>query len=69
MLENASCNSNVLSPWATPVYHSSKKSTICLVLDCRLLNKSINAVHNGNSIISYYPLPNIMDLLARLQTV
>ena len=31
------------------------------------LNKSINAAHNGNCLISYYPLPNITDLLARLQ--
>ena len=25
---------------------------------------SINATHNGNNVISYYPLPNISDLLA-----
>ena len=28
---------------------------------------TINAAHNGSIVISYYPLPNITDLLARLQ--
>ena len=37
-----------------------------LVLDYCLLNKSINAACNGDNVISYYPLPNITDLLARL---
>ena len=27
----------------------------------------MNAAHNGNSVISYYPLPSFMVLLARLQ--
>ena len=31
------------------------------------LSNSVNAAHNGNSVISYYPLSNITDLLARLQ--
>ena len=44
-----------------------KKQQLSLVLDYQSLNKSINATHNGNSWISYYHLPNIMDLLARLQ--
>ena len=35
-----------------------------LVLDYHLLNKFLNVVHN---VISYYPLPNITDMLARLQ--
>ena len=39
-----------------------------LVLDYHLLNKSIYAAHNGNKVISYYPLLNITDLLARLQS-
>ena len=43
------------------------KQQLCLVLDCRSLNKSVNVAHNGNSVISYYPIPNITDLLARLQ--
>ena len=30
-------------------------------------NKSINTAHNGKSVISYYLLPNIKDLVARLQ--
>ena len=62
-----------------PVGHSSYYSTkkwdpsnphkqqLWCVLDYRSPNKSINMTHDGNSIISYYPLPNITDLLARLQ--
>ena len=37
-----------------------------LVINCQSLNKSLNTAHNGNSVISYYPLP-IMDPLAKLQ--
>ena len=44
-----------------------QKQQLHLVVDYSSLNKSINAAHNGNMVISYYPLPNIMDLLARLQ--
>ena len=58
-----------------PSYHSTEnsrsltppKQQLCLVLDCKSLNEAINAEHNGNCIISYYRLPNITDLLARLQ--
>ena len=38
-----------------------------LVLDYCLLNKSINTANTGNKVLSYYPLPNITDLLERLQ--
>ena len=37
------------------------------MLDYRSLNKSTNAAHNSLCVTSYYPLPNITDLLARLQ--
>ena len=37
-----------------------------MVLDYRKQNKSTNSAHNNNKIVSYYPLPNISDLLARL---
>ena len=77
LLENTDCISKIFSPWATPVITVPKKldpshpykQEICLVLDYRSLNKSTNTSHNGISVISYYLLPNIMDLLARLQTV
>ena len=42
------------------------KQQVCLFLDYHLLNKSVNATNNGKKVISYYPLPNITDLLARL---
>ena len=75
LLENAGCISKSLSPCAAPVIIVPKKSdptSPCkqqfhLVLDYRSLNKSINTSHNGNNVISYHFLPNIMDLLARLQ--
>ena len=75
-LENAGCRSKSLSPWTTPVIIVPKMSDplnphdqqCCLVLDYRSLNKSINTAHNGNSIMSYYPLPNIIDLLPRYKT-
>ena len=62
-------------PWAAPVIILPKKpdptnpckQQLHLVLDYTSLNGSINAAHNGNSVISYYLLPNITDLLARLQ--
>ena len=73
LLEDAGCISKSLSPWAMPVIIVPKNSPLhpknqqlCLVLDYHLLNKSINAAHNGNNVISYCPLPNIIDLLARL---
>ena len=44
-----------------------QKQNLQLVLDHRSLNMSINTAHNVNYVISYYPLPNITDLLARLQ--
>ena len=65
----------MFNPWAAPVIILPKTpdplhpkiQQLHLVLDYHLLNKSINAVHNGKNIISYYLLPNITDLLARLQ--
>ena len=38
-----------------------------LVLGYHLLNKYINAAYNWNKVLSYYPLPNITDLIERLQ--
>ena len=75
LLENVGCISKSLSPWAAhfitvakkPDPLNPQKQWLCLVLDYWSLSKSIKAVHNGNSIISYYSLPNITDLLARLQ--
>ena len=74
LLENAGCISKSLSPWPTPVIIEPKKPDplnphkqwLYLVLDYRSLNKSINLANSGNSVISYYPLPNITDFLARL---
>ena len=43
-----------------------EKQQLCFVLNYQLLNKYINATQNGNKAISYYPLTNITDLLARL---
>ena len=61
------------SPWAAPVIIVSKQQDplnpqkqFWLVSYYQSLKKSINEAHNGNSVISYYPLPNIRDLLARL---
>ena len=75
LLENAGCITKHLNLWTSPVVIVPKnpdplnpqKQQLCLVLDYWLLNKSIKSVHNGNSVISYYPLPNIRDLLAKLQ--
>ena len=61
--------------WAAPVIEVPKmpdplnpqKEQLCLVIDCRSLNKSINTEHNDNSVISHYSLPNITDLLVMLQ--
>ena len=75
LLGNAGCISKSLRPWATPVIIVPKKPDplnpqkqhLCLVLDNQSLDKSINVAHNGSSVISYYPLPNITDPLTRLQ--
>ena len=75
LLENAGYISKNLGLWVAPAIIGPKKpdalnpqkQQLCLVLDYRLLTKSINAAHIGNSVLSYYPLPNIMALLARLQ--
>ena len=56
-------------------YHSTNKpdptnpcnQQLHLLIDHRSLNKSDNMAHNRNSIMLYYILPNITDLLARLQ--
>ena len=75
LLGNVGCFPKSLRPWATPVIIIPKKpdplnpqqQQLSLVFDNQSLNRSINAVHNDNSVISYYPLPNITDLLAILQ--
>ena len=67
IFENAGCISKSLSLLATPVTIVPKKpdplnpqkQQLHLVLDNQSLNKSINAEHNGNSVISYHLLPNI----------
>ena len=74
LLENAGCISKCLSPWPTlfiivlkkPGPFNPQKQQLHLLLYYSSYNKSINAAHNGNSVISDYPLPNITDLLARL---
>ena len=73
LLEDTGLISKSLSLWASLVIIVPKKPDPCtlknkfhLVLDYHLQNKSINAEHNGNNVISYYPLPNITDLLASL---
>ena len=45
----------------------SRNTTTALGSTYHLLNKSINVMHNGNKVISYYPFPKIIALLARLQ--
>ena len=75
LLESSGSISKSLSPWATQVVIIPKKpdplnpekQQLHLVLDYSLLNKSLNAAHNGNNVISYYPLPNFTHLLARLK--
>ena len=75
ILEDAGCISKIFGPWAAPVIIlpkmpdslHPKKQQLHLILDYHLLNGSINATHNGNDVILYYPLLNIRDLLARLQ--
>ena len=72
--ESSGCISESLSPWTTPVIIlpkkpdplSTGKQQLHLFVDYHFLNKSINATCNGNKVITYYPLPNITDLLARL---
>ena len=74
-LENAGSISKCLSTWASPAIIVPKKpdplnpqkQQLHLVLDYQSLNKSVNVAHRGNSVKSYYPLPNITYLLARLQ--
>ena len=74
LLEATDCIYKSLSPWAGPVIIISKKSysnhsdklLFWMVLDYRQLNKAINNVHNSDKIVSYYPLLNISDLLAKL---
>ena len=65
----------MFEPMATPVIivpnepdplHPQKQQH-CIVLDYQPLSKSISTEHSGNRVISYYPLPNITDLLVRLQ--
>ena len=36
-----------------------------MVLYNRKLKKAINSAHNSDNIVSFYPLPNISDLLSR----
>ena len=74
-LEKAGCISKSLSPWAIPLIILPKKpdpwnpqkQQLYLGLDYQSLNKSVNTIHHGNSVISYYLLPNITHLLAGLQ--
>ena len=75
LLESLGCISKSLSQWANPVLIIPKKpdpfilgkQQMHLALDYCFLKFSITASHNGNMVISYYPLPHITDLLARLQ--
>ena len=75
LLENPECISKSLSLLAAPKIIVPKnpdplnpqKQQLHLVLDYQSLSKSIHAAHNDNSVVSYYPPPNILDLLARLQ--
>ena len=46
---------------------NSQKYQLHLVLDFQSFIKSIYVAHIGNSVLSYYPLVSITDLLARLQ--
>ena len=75
LLEIAGYMSYNLYLWAIPVIIVCKKpdptnpckQQLNLILEYRSLNKSINAAHNDSSVISYYSLPNITNLLSRLQ--
>ena len=66
MLEPMGHSSNYSTKETRPI-NSSKAKQLHLVSDDQSLYKSISAEHNENSVISYYPLLNITDLLARLQ--
>ena len=74
LLEETGCISKSISPWAAPIITVHKKSDpnqpnkplFQMVLHYRKLNKAINSTHNSDKTVSYYPLPNISDLLAKL---
>ena len=63
----------MLKPMGSPSNNSPQKPDLLnpqkqklyFILDDWSLNKSINAAQNGNNATSYYPLPTIIDLLAR----
>ena len=55
------CSSNIHPDPLNP-----EKQELCLGLDHYLVNKSINAKYNGKKVISFYPLLNTTELLARL---
>ena len=75
MTESSVCILKRLSPWATPVIIISNKpdplnpgkQQLHFAPDYCLLNKFIKTTNSGNKVISYYPLPNITDILARSQ--
>ena len=75
LLENAGYISKSVSPWPTPVFKvqrgqnllNPQKQQLSLALNYSSLYKSSYAAHNGNSLKSYYLLPNTMYLLATLQ--
>ena len=73
LLENSGCISKSLSLWATPVIIVPKRpdplnpQKQTASLSVRSLKGLINTAHNGNRVISYCSLPNITDLLVRLQ--
>ena len=74
LTEATDCISKHFSPWAAPVIIILKKSDptqpdellFQMVVDYRQLNNTISSAHNSDNIDSYYPPPNISDLLARL---
>ena len=73
LLEVTGCISKSLSFWTAPVIIIPKKSDLTqsdkplfqMLLDYRQVRKAKNSTHNSEKSVSYYPLTNISDLLAR----
>ena len=76
LLEDAECISKSLSDWASPICIMKKKChpsqphkpQFQMCIDYRKVNQSLVTAHNNNNgkVISTFPLPNIQELLGRL---
>ena len=79
LLEDAGCILKLISDWASPICvvkkmpdpSQPKKLQLRMGIDCRKVNLSLIAAHNGNNgkVVSTFPLPKIQELLSRLITI